>query len=361
MKKAADDKLHRVHIDFSFVPMGYVAAPETGKLYVDVGNAFCPGVLDHHHPDAPNACTATQVLSHADFVRAQISDHCLTIIPHQYPDLDAVTGAYFARLLAESIAIEMFHHEWAEYVCRVDQGFTRLDPQQPVTAYSLFMMRLSLLQPTLPDDACIASGMMLESGFDFLDIIFAWLSSGGSLEDTRSLASINAFRAEVDAIAVDLETYNADMQRADVYTCTLPGKAGYPAQKVPAIWIEMPRSTMFKAWARGDGFRAGNGHGFIFLAIRVAACRFILSVNPDSDVNLKGLGDLLEQAETEKRILLGKERRGACRPGYDSSDPWYDGRSPLHAYTIVDSPRAGTVLTESELRHLLEQFSARFG
>jgi hypothetical protein len=38
------------------------------------------------------------------------------------------------------------------------------------------------------------------------------------------------------------------------------------------------------------------------------------------------------------------------RPGYDNADPWYDGRA--HSYTIVDSPRAGTVLTADEIESI---------
>ncbi|RMD60239.1 MAG: hypothetical protein D6824_09825, partial [Planctomycetota bacterium] len=80
--------------------MGYVATPEAGKVYVDVGNAFCPGVLDHHHPDAPDACTAALALHHPEYVRSQISGDRLTIIPHEYPDLDAITAAWFVRMHA---------------------------------------------------------------------------------------------------------------------------------------------------------------------------------------------------------------------------------------------------------------------
>jgi len=31
-------------------------------------------------------------------------------------------------------------------------------------------------------------------------------------------------------------------------------------------------------------------------------------------------------------------------------DPWYDGRAPLHRFTIVDTPHGGTVLTPPEVR-----------
>jgi len=342
-----------VRISYDFRPVGYVAEPEAGMLYVDIGNAFCPGILDHHHPEAPDACTAMLVLNHPEYVVSQIIDGRLAIIPHEYPDLDAVTGVYFARMHANGGAVQTMHHEWAAYVCRIDQGFTSLNMKQPVTPYSLFMIRMQLLQEKLPDDVHAASLMMLESGFGFLGTIFGWMEKGGNLNE---LAESGMFPAEEAAIAEDMEKYRRDIQRADTFTCTLPHKDGKGRESVPCLWIEMPESALFKSWARGDVERYENNQGFVFLGIQVSEHRFILSVNPSSNVYLKGLGDLIEQAEIEKRSDLGMERKGENRPGYDSPDPWYDGRSPLHNYTIIDSPRAGTVLGREELRSIFRRY-----
>ena len=75
----------------------------------------------------------------------------------------------------------------------------------------------------------------------------------------------------------------------------------------------------------------------------------MISVEPQSPYYLKGLGDRLEEMEVEKSKQLDMENQGDPRPGYASSDPWYDGRNPLHNYTIVDTPRGGTVLTWEEI------------
>jgi hypothetical protein len=83
--------------------------------------------------------------------------------------------------------------------------------------------------------------------------------------------------------------------------------------------------------------------------------RYILSVDPLAGVTLKGLGAELERAETEKRRQLGQQRPiTPKRPGYANSDPWYDGRSPLLNYMVVDTPRGGTVLTAQEIRAIVE-------
>jgi len=337
---------------FAFVPAGTVAASETGKVYVDVGNAFCPGILDHHHPDAPDACTAELVLSHPEYILSQSVDDHLTIIPHEYPDLDAITGAFFVRMHANGDPIEKVHHQWAEYVCRIDQGFTTLDVEQPVTPYSLFMMRMQLLGKRGTAD----STSMLQAGFEFIESIFEWMKSGGNLNNPVTLKESRMFSDEVSAIADDLGRYKQDLERAEKMECYLPKKDGTCFQKVAGLWIARPESAMFKSWTRGDKESADNDQGFIFLGIQVSDHRFILSVNPSSNVYLKGLGALLEKAETEKREKLGKVRKGENRPGYDSPDPWYDGRSPLHNYTIIDSPRGGTVLQMMKVKNIVRNY-----
>ncbi|MBV9125232.1 MAG: hypothetical protein JO112_17895, partial [Planctomycetes bacterium] len=62
------------------------------------------------------------------------------------------------------------------------------------------------------------------------------------------------------------------------------------------------------------------------------------------------------QAEEAKRERLGKKRSGPPRwEDVSNSDPWYDGRSPAHAYTIVDSPHEGTVLDLREILEILQE------
>ena len=85
--------------------------------------------------------------------------------------------------------------------------------------------------------------------------------------------------------------------------------------------------------------------------------RCILSVTPDSGASLRGLGGLLDEAESDRRRqVYGEDDRvidpatGSRKPpraGYDNADPWYDGRA--HGFTIVDSPRSGTMLTADEI------------
>ena len=87
-----------------------------------------------------------------------------------------------------------------------------------------------------------------------------------------------------------------------------------------------------------------------YLVYCVAEDRIVISVDPEANLSLKGLGEALERTETQKRAALGRPRHGAFpRPGYRSSDPSYDGRNPIHDYTIVYSPRNGTIMTFEEV------------
>ena len=125
----------------------------------------------------------------------------------------------------------------------------------------------------------------------------------------------------------------------------------------------------FKDWARSDARRAGNGRGFIGLSAFMTegarqSRRCILSLAPDAGASLRGLGSLLDQAESDRRRhLYGVDDRatdpatGAAkppRPGYANSDPWYDGRA--HGFTIVDAPRDGTLLTADEVEAIFLRF-----
>ncbi|MBT5491004.1 hypothetical protein HOK00_01475 [bacterium] len=64
-------------------------------------------------------------------------------------------------------------------------------------------------------------------------------------------------------------------------------------------------------------------------------------------INLIENGDRLNKAEKIKRDRLNILIDEPNRPGYDIPDPWYDGRA--HDYTIIDSPRIGTILNFNEI------------
>ena len=124
-------------------------------------------------------------------------------------------------------------------------------------------------------------------------------------------------------------------------------------EPVEGLWLDHPQSRIFKLWARTDP-NAPGGRGYPFLTVdwsRPGKKRFVFSVDPESGTDLKGLGELLEAEEEKKRKDLGLERpTEPCRYPTNNSDPWYFGWG--HGYTIIDSPREGTVLTGDEARKI---------
>jgi len=342
-------------IDFAFVKAGSDALPTPGRVYVDVGNRFADGVLDHHAPGTPAQCSAQLALDHLRHVWSQVgADGRVTILTHEYPDMDAVSGIYFARAHLLGEPLDAAARAWAGYACAVDRGYTRLDPSRPVRPYSVFMLHLRQASEGA-EDAPAASRRSLQAGLWLVHTLLAQLRRGIALDDPAIVAGIGELDPSVQAVRADHAAYLRDLLRADCFHCRLPRADGRGLSSVPGIWIDRPRAALFKSWARGDRRAAARPDGFVFTGVQLSDERAILSVAPGSGVTLRGLGDRLEAAETRKRARLGRPRTGEHRPGYDAPDPWYDGRAPLHAYTIVDAPRAGTVLTAAEIRATFDQ------
>lgn len=341
-------------VNYHFIPMGSVAEASPGKVYIDVGNDFTPGVLDHHHPKAPDGCTATLALNHPDYICSQLACDQLTIVLHENPDLDGITGAYFARLHVLGETLNEQHQLWAEYVCKVDQGFTKLNPKAPLSPYSIFMMRMHQTREKQPEELNMA---MLLAGFEFIEQMLSALRNGHDLNNHAWIEG--AFPLESKLVRDDFSQYLNDLNRAAITTFDLPKKTGPGHETVSGLWIEQPKSILFKSWGRGDQEHSHSPKGFIFLGVQINKTRFILSVQPDASVWLKGLGDALELAEQKKRAQTGEIRKGHNRPGYQSPDPWYSGNSPLHHYTIIDSPRCGSLLSFSDVKKILRELTTQ--
>lgn len=103
---------------------------------------------------------------------------------------------------------------------------------------------------------------------------------------------------------------------------------------------------------------------------KIEICQTIISVDPNSGYCLRGLAEVLEEAETkvenylmEKGLVNGKpfskriyndksesktKPRWENDPNFITDDPWYDGRN--FKYTIVDAPKYGSLLSFYEIK-----------
>ena len=207
-----------MNITYNFIPNGSTATANPGQIYIDVGNDFAPGHLDHHQASAPATCTAILVLNHPEYVLANAQGESVQLITHLYPDLDAISGIYFARAHLHKLPSAPAFRVWADYVCQMDRGETVLAPAQPLTPYSVFIMRLHHVSQahTSPEAKSLA---MLESGLDFIAIVIAKLEKGQDITAPDFLTDVAAFQTEIQAVQADWHRYQADMVTVEPFEC----------------------------------------------------------------------------------------------------------------------------------------------
>jgi class 3 adenylate cyclase len=356
-----------------FVPMGFMAESEPGVVYIDTGNAADYGVIDHHHKNgdaeegADSACQL--LLDHPEWLYG----HLLKLTPsspdedpkrclkdgseatrlefrmHTEPDLDCAATFYAAcEMLERNPRMECLK-QLAEYVSKVDQGRMAGDPLNlEKSLYGIFIAHQHLTRKTKGrNDFC-----QLEAGLRVIDAAMFLMEKvrNPDLSDIFS-HKIQWFGEERQRIRDDLNMYEKDRSSGHTYTARINRK-GRP-EKVEGIWLDHPRSSFFKFWVRNDP-KAPGGRGYAFMAVdwsKEEGNRFVFSVDPEADCELEGLGEVLEARETELREEKGRRRpKEPCRPGAENSDPWYFGWG--HHFTIVDSPREGTVMSAEEAEEI---------
>jgi hypothetical protein len=375
---------------FEFVGHGS-AAPPVGagrdQLYLDVGNALRPGVIDSHHLGGAGRTTASLVLDHPQYVRDAVDswrspEGTFTLVLHQEPDLDCTAAAFLAREFLTTGRFPERARVLGNYVDRVDAGHPGFSQAAPFTLYAAHLYlghRLGLRDWESPDGRW---QRWVGDSFQVIDFVL-----DGVTRQRRSVFAVDAFACpglfdEHDRreVLADLERYRRKLAdpttHARRYLLRLPGQLGDEVEAEALLVRDVRndgdpgRCIFFKDWARTDATAAPRARGFVALAVFAAAAgqggRCILSVRPDSGASLEGLGAELERAEARRRLelhghddRLHDARTGERLPdrlGYDNPDPWYDGRG--HEYTIVDAPRAGTVLTPDEVEDVFVRFGS---
>lgn len=377
---------------FDFVGHGQTVpagATRRDRLWLDAGNALGPGIIDHHHLAAYTGSTTSLVLQHPDLVWAALNprrrkNDPFTLLVHADPDLDCLASAYVAGRLVTTGEFPPEAATLARYVDAVDQGHLGASQDAPFSLYAAWLT----LAARLGDRSWHAPADLwreqMRQGFVLLGFVLDTLAAQG-----RSLPEVDAFdcpglfgAADRREIVHDIERYRRKLAdpatRARILQLWLPGYLG-GHQEVDALLVrnvqradDAERPRFFKDWARTDRGHSPGGRGFVALSVfedRPSGdrTRTILSVRPDAGVTLRGLADLLDQAEAEERVrrqgvddrvtdpATGSAR--APRPGYRNADPWYDGRA--HGYTIVDAPHGGSVLDAETVEALFARFGRR--
>jgi len=372
--------LKRDSIRFAFAGYGEIAPADLegqNRLFLDVGNDLRPGVIDHHQTVGAGA-TARLVAQRTDLIDAAVAPggaDDFTIVLHQAPDLDCVVSAYLAIEYLTTRTLPKDIDELCAYVDRADAGHPVMWDESPFTLYAAQQHILARVAQSGDWQRAVKEGLTL------VDYVLKT-----SMARKASVDSVDAFdcpglfsQDDRDAVTEDANRYvhklNDSRTNARVARLRLPAQFG-PDKEVDALLVrdvqnatDPQRVQYFKIWARGDTKRSANGQGFQALSVYshldgTNPPRCILSVTPGSQASLRGLGQELDKAEELARIKKHKfddrkvdpvtGKMTEFRAGYNNADPWYDGRS--HSFTIIDSPRRGTVLSADEIEQIFLDF-----
>ena len=335
-----------MEVIFQFAQYGREFEPRPETLVLDVGLKTVPGVIDHHQPEAEAECAASLVVKHPELVLEHLPKPVekLTIITHRLPDFDAVSSIFLSLKLLELRQVDPAMQKIAAYARMVDSATIPKNVELSSTPYALLRALFVAFQK--PEEE--ANLDRVQEGLRMLRLLYERASLGQDLMDCRQLfQGIDRYLKALHRVEDDYFNYLEDLEKAERVQLYLPSSHGTGQELVDGLVVQNPKSFLLKEWARRDVFNSPLGRGFSFLLTNLGNRRFIIGVDPEAGVNLRGLGSLLNQLEKEKRERLG-------RP---VSERWYEGNCPFFDYRIIDSPQDGPVLNHQEIVSAVLEFS----
>ncbi len=337
-----------MEVIFQFAPYGQEFNPQPETLVLDVGLKTVPGVIDHHQPEAEAECAASLVVKHPELVLEHIPESTgrLTIITHRLPDFDAISSIFLSLKLLEQRKVDPAMKKVADYARLVDSATIPKTVDLSSTPYAV--LRALFVNIQKPEEE--ASQERVQEGLRMLKLLYEQAMIGRDLVDCRLLfEGIDRYEKAMHRVEDDYFSYLEDLEKAEKIQLNLPLSQENGSRLVDGLIVINPKSFLLKEWARRDVFNSPLGRGFTFFLSNFGNRRFIIGVDPEAGVNLRGLGSLLNQLEKEKREKLG-------RP---VSERWYEGNCPFFDYRIIDSPQDGPVLSHREVREALFEFNRR--
>ena len=371
-----------IGVKFEFVRNGTTAeqTPEENTIWIDVGNKMEKGIIDHHGDEKDDSVCATEmVYRHPELVLQNITNpNELTIVGHILPDFDCVASAYLVKKLVENGELTPEMEKVVEYAKLTDTG--RINPGRNDVKNTYSILNAFAYMPENQNVSFDElNNNIMKNGFRLIDYCLERIKQNPELTfDSPELIGDNSpFLEEIKLLEQASKEYEEVLETADKTQLSLPTLDG-KAKNVPSAFVkDIPENEltrdMMKSWLRDDGFvftsiPVYDSHNFRTddgqVLDDVKTSRVILSVAPGKGVNLEGLGKNIEDKESEKCAELGirrysKGRDGSIsyenRPGYESPDPWYDGRG--HNYEIIDGPMSGSVLSVGEINEIAMEYS----
>ncbi|MFQ5721470.1 MAG: hypothetical protein ACE5GI_03170 [Candidatus Aminicenantales bacterium] len=340
-------------IVYQFVPYGKQLEPQKDRLVLDVGMKTVPGVIDHHHPQAEKECTASLIVKHPQLVldhlypegfRPKNEPQPLFIITHRFPDFDAVASIFLSLKLSEKGEIDDYLEKIAAYTKMIDSARLPKEIDLPSTPYSI----LRALFKKIRGDERQINLARIKEGLIFMNFLYTKAGESYDIFQNRLLFSgIEKYERAMREAEDDYFDYLLDLKRSLKIKIFLPLISSQGGKKVDGLIVRNPKSYLLKEWARRDRENSSFKQGFSFLMTNIRNKRYILGVDPEQKIYLRGLGGLLNQKEEIKR----KEQ------GRPFNYRWYEGNCPFFNYRIIDSPLDGTRLSHQEIVDTLLSFS----
>jgi len=293
-------------MNYKFISAGSMADYKKKELYLDVGNKLQKGIIDHHQLNIQKSAT-TLTYENPNFILKDTK----TIILHKSVDLDCIASSYLAEFYLQNEKFPDFAEELCRFVDVIDFGKR---PKSFINLNSFFILR-----KTNNDYENVKIGHYLIEKLSFFGF------EGGKYP--------TEFKEDIKNIENNYKIFKDDLKKSKKIECILSTKNN-KKQKIKGLILFAPKSMFFKYFARDIGYE--------LLIVKWSDKRVVISLKNDSLYTLKGIGDMLNEAEKKKREKLGIKLNESNRIGYDMPDPWYDGRG--HNYTIIDSPKIGTLL-----------------
>jgi hypothetical protein len=347
-----------IEVVYRFVPYGTEFDPLKNTLVLDVGMKTVPGIIDHHHPQAEPECTASLIAKYPFLVLDHIArdeihkkadkSSDLNIITHRFPDFDAVSSIFLALKLIETGQIDPAMAKIATYTKLVDSATLPKEWDLASTPYAI----LRALFLKIRKDEVTASLGRVKEGLKFMNFLYSKSIEGHEIFVNKVLFSgIDRYERAIRRAEDDYFNYLNDLERGQRLLLNLPLVTGRGTKTVDGLVVRNPRSYLLKDWARRDDRNPSLKQGFSFLMTNFGNRRFILGVDPEKGIHLKGLGDILNEKEAYRRKEL--ERPLTHR--------WYDGNCPFFNFRIIDSPQDETSLSHQEIIETILKFGQKKG
>ncbi len=375
-------------------------------LFFDVGNLLTAGAFDHHqftngieiNDEKYMSTTSLLTLCSSNLEQLSKVENEFNVIVHSEPDFDCFASAYLAREFLSNGQFPPNYEKLVDYAVKIDSGEMGINYEQLITPYTITLSMGEVIDAKLKQDEKFQKNTYLKNkelnqqlmlrGLQLIECLMKRLNElsepENSLYSPTILERNNDFKEEMLLVNEDYKKYLNDKKNScEKIKIRLPKRDGEDRLiEVDGLIFERPPTCcLHKLWARKDAQSpSGKGYVFTFIPFDVSAdktqlatelkslhipiTRVIISVDPTSSVSLKGLGESLEiaECEKEKQILEDKsplwrsrEKRRFDDEWCTNEDPWYDGRSA--AYTIVDSPRKGSLLTLEEIKKIAKNFT----